>query len=71
MNQEEVDEMIEEECEPKHLVFDGIDPEPPAENNSPFKDPDNVKPDKSLGSAMKGLGLQSNKKKPGRKRREH
>ena len=69
MNQEQVDEMIEEECEPKHLVFDGIEPEPSAENNSPFKDPDN-KPDKSLGSAMKGLGLQSNKKK-GRKRRDH
>ena len=66
-NQAEVDEMIDAECEPKHLNFDGIPEEGPAANNSPFKEPGN---DKSLGSAMKGLGIQSNRKKPGRRRKD-
>ena len=59
--------MIDAECEPKHLNFDGIPEDRPAENNSPFKEPGN---DKSLGSAMKGLGIQSNRKKHGRRRKD-
>ena len=66
-NQAEVDDMIDAECEPKHLNFDGIPEEGPAANNSPFKEPGN---DKSLGSAMKGLGIQSNRKKHGRRRKD-
>ena len=59
--------MIDAECEPKHLNFDSIPEEGPAANNSPFKEPGN---DKSLGSAMKGLGIQSNRKKHGRRRKD-
>ena len=66
-NQAEVDDMIDAECEPKHLNFDGIPEEGPVANNSPFKEPGN---DKSLGSAMKGLGIQSNRKKHGRRRKD-
>ena len=72
MNQHEVDDMIDDACEPKHLNFEGIPDEQNVENNSPFKEGAHGKADRSLGSGMKNLSLMSNKKEkkgPGRPRK--
>ena len=65
MNQPEVDEMLAQECEPKHLNFHSIPADAPAAS-SPFKESKN-KPEKGL-SGMKSLKLASNQKGRGRGR---
>ena len=62
MNQEEVDELVEEHLQPKHMTFTGIPVEVNEGNpDSPFK---SVRSEASRGvnSALKRLNLQSGSK---------